>query len=185
MKTANTKLIMVSLTIVGMIVSAGIAVFLLMPTLREIGRLSDKIIQAHSELEAQYLNRKNLLSSAEKVKTIRETTRPLAGQFLQPERELDFITAVEEIAAKNGVEERMILSDNDDSKASKELKVGFDITLNGPWRSVLQTMVEIERMPNLLIFDTAVIRPGKGETDASSYLSVSLHGSLVSPPSVL
>jgi hypothetical protein len=180
MKLAQAKLVVILLTVAGLLFTAGVVAVLFLPTFREVRRLSDEIIRAHSELEAQYLNRRNLLSSSDKVVTVRETMRDLATQFLPEGRELDFITAVEAIASRNGVEERLLLSVNDAARGGDELKVGFDLTLNGPSRAVLQTIVDVERMPYLLIFDSAVVRPGEGS--GGSFLSVNLRGSAVAPP---
>jgi len=182
MKLAHAKLVVILLTVAGLIFSAGVAAMLFLPTFREVRRLSGEIVRAHSELEAQYLNRRNLLSSGEKVKTARETMRSLATQFLPKGRELDLITAVEAIASRNGVEERLTLNVNEGAKGGDELRVGFDLTLNGNSNAVLQTIVDVERMPYLLVFDSGVVRPGEGAAGAPSFLSVNLRGSAVAPP---
>lgn len=186
MKLSHAKFIVILLTVAGLAFSAGVAAFLFLPTFREISRLSDEIVRAHSELEAQYLNRRNLLSSSAKVGTSRQTLRDLSSQFLPAGRELDFITAVEGTSARRGVEERILLSVNEGAaKGADELRVGFDITLSGPSAAVLQTIVDIERMPYLLIFDSAIVRPGEGAPGELSFLSVTLRGSAVAPPAGL
>jgi len=185
MKLSQAKLVVILLTGAGLLLSAAVAFFLFLPTFRELQRLSAEIIRAHSELEAQYLNRRNLLSSGAKVLTARETVNTLKPQFLPTGRELDLITAVEAIASRNGVEERLTLSVKDGAKAADELRVGFDVTLSGPAPSVLQALVEIERMPYLLIFDSAILRPGEGAPGGPSFLSINLHGAAVAPPAGL
>ena len=182
MKLARAKLVVILLTIAGLVACAGITAFLFLPTFRDVGALSGEIVAAHAELEAQYVNRKNLLSSSEKAKAVRETIQDLGAQFLPNGHELDFITAVEEVASRNGVEERILLNVNEGAKLAEELRVGFDLTLTGPTPAVLQTLVELERMPTLLIFDSAVVRPGDGTAGGPSYLSLNLRGSLVAPP---
>lgn len=183
MKLSSAKLVVILLTIAGIGFSVGIGVFLLMPTFREINRLSDEIVRAHSELEAQYVNRKNLLSSAGKVVTARETVKTLTTQFLPKGRELDFITAVERIAGQNGAEERINLTVN--AGGAEELRVSFDLVLTGPTPAVMRTILDLERMPTLLVFDSAVVRPGEGAPGGPSFLSVSLRGSVVAPPTGL
>jgi len=184
MKLARAKIVVILLTLAGLLFSAGIAIFLFVPTFQEIGRLSDEIVREHSQLEAQYVNRKNLLSSGEKAKAVRGTITTLASQFLPDGHELDFITAVESIAAKNGVEERLVLSPAT-TKGTIEIHVGFDITLSGSTPAVLQTLVDLERMPTLLIFDSAVLRPGENGGDGHSFLSINLRGALIAPPTGL
>lgn len=181
MKLARAKLVVILLTVAGLLFVVGNLAFLFLPTFREVNRLSDEIVRAHSELEAQYLNRRNLLSSGEKVGQSRETMRALAAQFLPPGRELDFITAVETLSAARGVEERLLLTVGA-ARGADELRVGFDITLNGPTPDVLKTLADIERMPNLLVFESGVLRPGDGAPGGPSFLSINLRGSLVAPP---
>jgi hypothetical protein len=182
MKLSSAKLVAILLTIAGLAFSVAVTLFILRPTYREVGRLTDEIVRAHSELEAQYVNRRNLLSSADKVVAARETLGKLSGQFLPDGRELDFITAVEALAARHGVEERILLTVNPSGTGAEELKVGFDITLSGSAPGVLQTVVELERMPSLLIFDSAVVRPEVGAPGNASFLSINLRGAIVSPP---
>lgn len=185
MKLSQAKLVVVLLTVAGLLFSAAVAFFLFLPTFRELRRLTGEIVRAHSELEAQYLNRRNLLTSGDKVVTARETVTALKPQFLPTGRELDLITAVEAIASRNGVEERLLLSVKDGGKAAEELRVGFDLTLSGPAPSVLQALVEIERMPYMLIFDSAILRPGEGVPGGPAFLSINLHGAAVAPPAGL
>ncbi|MEK7546234.1 MAG: hypothetical protein AAB554_04130 [Patescibacteria group bacterium] len=185
MKLARAKLVVMMLTLAGLVFDAGILLYLCMPTFREIGRLTEEIVRAHSELEAQYLNRRNLLSSGEKVGSARETMRALAAQFQPKGRELDFITAVEGVAAARGVEERLMLTVIEGTKGIEELRVGFDLTLNGASPAVLQTLVDLERMPSLLIVESAVMRPGEGAAGGPSFLSVNLRGAIVAPPAGL
>ena len=184
MKLAYAKLIVILLTIAGLLFSAGVAVFLFLPTFREIRRLSEDIVRAHSELEAQYVNRRNLLSSSVKVEEARKTLGTLSTQHLPPGRELDLITAVETIASRHGVEERLVLTPNTE-KGAEELSLRFDITLNGPSLAVFRTIVDIERMPTLLLFDSGIVRPGEAEAGAPAFLSVNLRGSITAPPAGL
>lgn len=183
MKLARAKLIVVFLTAAGFLTAVSVFAFLLVPMFRDIRRLDADILAAHAELQAQYANRKNLLSSLTKSQEARGTLETLGTQFLPPGRELDFITSVETIAARNGVEERIGLSFKESTEA-EELRVSFDITLNGSFRSVLQTIVDLERMPTLLIFDSVVVRPTPGTgPDEPSFLSVNIKGTIPAPPS--
>lgn len=186
MKMGNAKTLVTFLTLAGLASSAAIIIFLFIPTAKEIIGLSDGIIRAHAELDAQYANRKDLLTSLTKSEEAAVGIRTLATQFVPAGRELDFITAVENIAAKNGVEERVQLSAIEGDKAAAELLENYNLTVSGRYRSVLQMLVDLEKMPTLLIVDSVVARPAPGATPRDqSFLSITMHGMIASPPNGL
>lgn len=186
MKLKRAKFTVVLLTIGGLAFLIGIGLFLFLPTLKDDVALSAKISAAHAELDAQYANRKNLLSSLDKAQTARETMRALSSQFVPVGKELDFITALEALAAKDGVEERVTLKEAGSGRAAQELRETFELIVNGSYRQAMQMLVDIEKMPNLVIVDSVLVRPGPGSSPgAPSFLSITLRGSLVAPPSAL
>lgn len=183
MKLQIAKLVVVSLTLGGLACIAGVLAFLFVPTLKEVWKLSGEITLAHAELDAQYADRKNLLSSLGKTEQARADMRKLSAQFLPEKHELDLITAVEDLASRDGVEERITLSANDGTRAADELRENFDLTVNGKYRSVMQALVDIEKMPTMLIFAGGNVRPGPGAAPGDeSFLSVVLRGSVAIPP---
>jgi len=180
MKMRHDKLIVTLLALGGLMGLTAVTVFLFVPTFKDVVKLADDIGQAHAELDAQYADRKNLLSSLTKAETARADVQRLAAQFVPAGRELDLITAVENLAAKDGAVERMTLSANEGNKGADELRENYDLTVDGAYRNVMQMLVDLEKMPTLLIADTVTVRPG---TDADpSFLSVQMHGRLASPP---
>lgn len=181
MRLDQAKIVVIVLALGGLAFIAAVASFMFVPAWKDVHLLSAQISGAYAELDAQYANRKNLLSSIGKAEGARADAAKLAPQFLPPGRELDFITSVEDIAARRGVEERITLAPLDGGTAP-ELKTAFDITLNGDVRAVLQALVDIERMPILLIVDSVTARPTAGAPGAASFLSLNLRGSIPNPP---
>jgi len=183
MRLHHAKLAVALMTLVGIVFSVAIVVFIFIPTLNEDRNLSSQINDAHAELQAQYTNRRNLLSSINKAETARATMKALAVQFVPDGQELGLITAIETLATKTGVEEHISLKKDETDKDPVELRENFDLTLSGDYRPVLQMLVELERMPQLLITKSVLVQPSPGDTPTSpSFLSVVLHGLLVAPP---
>ncbi len=183
MNLRHAKLLVTVLTLACAAAVAAVAAFLFVPTFREVVRLSGEIAMARAELAAQYANRRNLLASLGEAETARIQMRHLAGQFVPPGRELDFITSIESLAARTGVEEHVQLSAIEGAKAAPELRENYELTLNGPYRNVMQMLVELEKMPVLLLADGFTLRPGAGPTPQDpSFLSVLMHGALSGPP---
>lgn len=184
MKLQSAKLTVAFLTVAGWLFIAGVAVFLALPTLREVRALSDEILKAHAELAAQYANRRNLLTNSVKVQEGRETMAALAVQFVPQGQELSFITAVEAVAEANGVNQRIQIVPGAAAVGGvEELRTGFEITLTGPYRSVLQAVVGIERLPAIVALDSLAVRPGGSPAPGSSApVLVSIRGAVAQPP---
>ena len=183
MRLRHAKMTVVLLSIAGLAALAAITAFLFVPSFKDVVHLSEQIDQAHAELDAQYANRKNLLSSLTKAQQARADMQTLSAEFVPEGRELDFITSVEALAAKDGVEEHVSLSPNESGKTADELKEGFELTITGPYRSVMQMLVDLEKMPTLLLDNSVQVRPGQGTNPGDqSFLSLDVRGLLATPP---
>ena len=180
MKLKSAKIIIVLVAVSSAIALVAIVVFLISPALTDVRNLKQGIHAAQADLEAQYTNRKNLLASQAKVLETRETMELLATQFVPTGQELDFITDVEALAAKNGVTERLQLS-NAEKPAAPELEKRFDLTITGHFHEALQTLIDLERLPTLMIIESATVRPG-GSSDGPPMLTIDMHGSIAVPP---
>lgn len=180
MKLRRARTIVVSMTLAGFAAAAAVLAFVSLPALRATARLSDEIAREHAELEAQYVSRRNLLANGEKAAELRAGLAPLSAQFLPKGRELDFITAVEAVAERRGVQQRIQLS-APESPPAPELTVGFDISLDGETRAVLAALSDLERLPTLLVTEMLSLRPAP-RADGGSDLSLNLRGALATPP---
>ena len=181
MKTSRVTLMAYGLTIGGILIVAAIFVFLFVPTLRDVRATADKIEHATAELDAQYANRKKLLTSVSDVKRVRETIQSLSSQFVPPGQELSFITAIEGIAASYGVTEHMSLAPLETSPAP-EIRTGFNLSLGGPFTQVMKALVDIEHMPQIVVFTSASVRPGTSQTGSDTPVLIVLQGAIVTPP---
>ncbi|WKZ29565.1 MAG: hypothetical protein QY323_02440 [Patescibacteria group bacterium] len=185
MKLRTAKIFAFVFSFASLAAMVGLIVFLFLPTLRENRSLSREIGVAYGQLDAQYAYRKNLLTNYDKVAAAREAFRHLAQQFLLPGREIDFITSVEALAAKNGVEERVSLAKSEGGQSgAPEITTTFTLTLNGPYHNVMQMLVDLEKMPTLLLTSGMEIRPGSSG-EGQSFLSITIRGALVGPPNGL
>jgi hypothetical protein len=180
MRIKTAKIFVAFMTVAGLLFAAAVLVFLLLPTFREVRALSAEIIRAHTELEAQYANRKHLLESIEATRAARETVRKLASQFVAPGKELDFITAVEGIASVRGVEERLRLT-LEGGGGAEELKTSFELSLNGPYHDVMAALVDIERQPALMVVDNVTVYAG-GPNALTAPVSMLIRGAIAAPP---
>ena len=176
------KIVVVMMTLAGIAFIAGLFILLFLPTHRENRKISDKIIAAHTELQAQYSNRKNLTDSLKKVASIRQTSKYLNSQFLRPGDELLFITRVEDLAAKNEVEASIRLGlSRRKTKTSKQELVNdvFDLTFGGTFQAVQRSLVELESLTNIVIIESVGISAVTATEDGPPTVRMTIKGRLV------
>jgi len=183
MKLSTAKLVVLIMSVLGVLFVGGLSAFLLLPSFTESIRLSGEILKAHAELDAQYSDRKSLLSSLKKSEGARDSIKALTVEFQTPGRELDLITAVEALAAKDGVVEHFSLSPRQAGGGMPELQEAFDLTVEGEYRDVMQMLVDVEKMPVILVTENGLIHPGQGASgESKDFVSMTLRGSVVSLP---
>lgn len=168
------------LSAVGLLMTGALIGLVIVPTLGEVRALGDKLVRAQTDLQAQYDDRKRLLTYAAELQKNRETLATLAKQFVPEGGELDFITGIETVAARNGTEEHLRLTD-ETLPGAAEVQTGFELSLNGPYHHVMQTIVDLERMPTLMLFKAVSLHPGPA-AGADTSVSVVLQGVVARPP---
>lgn len=182
MKLERAKIVVVAMTFAGMLFAAGAALWLVLPAYREVRVLASQIIDAQTELEAQYANRRHLLASIEELARVRAVVGKLTSQFLPAGQELVFITSVEEIAARHGVTERIRLSAAPPGSL-EELNRSFELSLSGPFPDVLKAFLDVERLPSLLVIDAVSVNSNRADTpDARPHVTFLIRGALAAPP---
>lgn len=170
------------MTLSGIIFIVGILIFLFFPAIKDVNTLSSDVLDAQTELEAQYSNRKNLLDSITKVSQIRKTTEALKSQFLSPGDELLFIQRIEELAVTHNVEASITISEVRSKNDSIITEKPFGITLGGTYPNVLSALRSIERLPNMTFIHSVYINAGDVSEDETTVISTTVNGILIFTP---
>jgi hypothetical protein len=187
MKKMDPKVTAILSILGGLAALVLIVIFMFLPDLKETGRLSKDIQKARTELDAQYANRKKLLTSLTTATKGRVDMQLLGTEFVPAGREIELITAIETLAAKNGVERQFSLSPNTGTKAAAELNENYTLTVNGKYHAVMQMLVDLEKLPTLMIVEGGTVHPAVASSEGGippteSSLSVSMHGTIAEPP---
>lgn len=181
MTRAKRQLItVIIMTLAGIVFIGMMTALLLFPAFRDVNTLSRDVLDAQTELEAQYTNRKHLLENISEVARIRKTAEDLKGQFIRPGEELTFITRIEELATENGVESSIRLSGA--GKKGDGMNDSFDIGLIGTYPNVLAAVRSIERLPNITVIDSVSVRAGDLSEESPTVISASVRGTLAFTP---
>lgn len=180
MKLKNAKILVIILILACAACIAGLSIFLFIPTFKANAGLASSITLAYAQLDAQYANRKNLLSSHDKVAHASEVEKNLSEQFVDEGKEIDFIKIIEELASKNNVEQHIQLTQSEGGEVP-EIKTRFALTINGTYRNTMQMLLDMEKSTPLILVNSMDIRPGEVEGGVD-FLQITVHGSIVSPP---
>jgi hypothetical protein len=179
MKVEKARNIVILLTAAGLAAVVGMIVFFMLPTFREVRELSGKIIGAETEIQAQYNSRKNLLSTIGLIKSAQGLIGELSTQFTPVGDELTFIEAMEAVAESNGVTQRLQLS-GAERPDIPELSKAFDLQLAGPMLQVFKTLVDVERLPAIVVIESVDLR-----SSGDGGITVTLRGAGATPPAGL
>jgi hypothetical protein len=154
----NTKTLAVVMTLTAFIAIGAVLMFLTRPAWLQVRELVVSIDAANTQLNAQYENRKRLLTDARAVDERLRTLTETSSQFIHSGNEIDFIKAVEVIADRNHVQHETRISDSE-LPSIKEFSKSFDLSFSGSYQDVLKTLIELERMEYLTAPITLDIRP--------------------------
>lgn len=184
MRIDRAKYFVVTMTAAGTLGIAAVLLFLTLPSLHDALALSAGLTEAETEVQAQYANRRQLSDTIDNLKVAKLSVGELGGQFIHPGDELTIITDIENVGEMNGVQTHLSLDSGAGGIAeASEFDRGFSLTLNGPYRAVLNALVEIERHRHICVIRSVSFRGGGGGGPGQAVpVTVNLSGLFASPP---
>jgi len=138
-----------------------IIIFIVIPAVGDIRNLNQKIIGQRTLLESRYEKRLNIKNSIRNHNTIQPQIPALMNlTYLNPGNEIDFITALETLADKNGVRQTIIFdTQNGEMILQDKKKVPIEIILNGNYLNILKYMRDLEKLNFYLIITKVSTAP--------------------------
>lgn len=151
----------------------------IIPTAQYIKRLNDETTTLKNYLERKYESTTNLRSSIKKIEEIKLAVNEYPQYFFKPGDELVLITALEDIANKNKVTQK-IENSNLDQKASNSIRVSLSV--NGEYEKTLKYLSDLEKLNYFINVEklqltSAGAKPGQSvsSTPTNLYLDFSLY----------
>lgn len=126
-------------------VTACLIIFVIMAAAGDIKGMSDDIEAKRVDLEEKYLRGQNLKKLAENLKSVDEKINNLEEIFINKEDIILFATFLEEIAAKNGVEQKINLALEKSVQQSGYNKIPLQIFTEGKFNSQYNYLLDIEQ----------------------------------------
>lgn len=145
-KKLNLKNKLISLSIFFLILNFGLFYFLILPTISRIKSQRDEILNLKIDLENKVTRERNMSDLNQKIKKIEPQLEKLNQIFVNQNREIEFITSLEELEKKYSVSQRLNLEINNMQKNEGFNKVPINIVASGNFTNIINYLVGIESL---------------------------------------
>lgn len=125
------------------IIIIGLIYFIIIPSSGSIIDSKNNIEQLRINLEKKYIEGQNLKKISGSLKTIETEIPKLDKMFIKKSNAIDFITSLENIALKTGINQKINLTDN---KGGDYQKNNLNLFSNGDFINQLNYLNELESM---------------------------------------
>lgn len=126
----------------------GLIVYLIiLPTIKDIKKISDAVYAERIDLEKKYIRGQLLKKTLEDFEKVKPEKEKLASIFVNQGGELEFITALEKIAAGRGLEQNIQLQAATGKKNEKNLyPLLLAVTVKGDFIEILKYLKDLEKI---------------------------------------
>lgn len=156
----------------------GIICFIVVPSIKDIKMIRDSIEEQRIGLEKKYIRGQSLRGLTEKIKKVEERIEEIDNIFVDRNKGLEFIKALEDLAEKNNVIQKINISISDEPFANDFEKIPVQLFVQGTLENQANYLVGLETMEyyiNVDSIDISSITPGEDEvTNKSNYISLLL-----------
>ncbi|MDD3284956.1 MAG: type 4a pilus biogenesis protein PilO [Patescibacteria group bacterium] len=147
MKEINKiKIRIIILFAIYVIVILLIILMIFIPSLKEIQQMSKNIKEQKEYLTNQYNVDKNLRSTSENLKIVKYNIQNLNDIFIYKDKEVEFITTLENIASKENIEQNIKITPPKDDKNNNYKKTQIQLTTSGNFENILNYLTELEKL---------------------------------------
>lgn len=158
------KIIIIVAAILIIIVAA--TVFLIMPAIKNIKEIGENIKSRRLDAEEKYLKGRSLKALSNNLKKIEPEINNLDKIFIEQSQALELVTALEKIAEKNNVSQKINLATNQKVDYSDYQKMPLQILTHGNFINQLNYLINMENLNyyiNIKILELASSGAGSGD----------------------
>lgn len=151
--------------------NVAIFIFIIYPVINDIRAFNDRIALERVALENKYTSRRNIKNIIADLKYVSDGLAPLEkSMIIQKNGEVDFINALEKIAEKNNLPQkiRIIPAGTQDAKQGLAAKQNISITLAGDYIDVLKYMGDLEKSAFYVIINSVNLSSGENSADKNT-----------------
>jgi len=128
------------------IIISGVIYVVILPTVRDIKKINGDVLAERIDLEKKYLRGQLLKTTIANFEKIKPQEDKLNEIYIGQNEELRFITALENIANRYGLEQDIQLAENADGATAIYEPLALEINTQGEYINILQYLKDIERL---------------------------------------
>lgn len=152
---------------------------IILPAVYKIRELNKQTAQIRAYLEQKYENTRSMRASKQKIEDIKILAEQYPNFLFKTGNELALITALEDIAAKNKIKQK-IENSNLDKITNQQITISLNI--EGSYFNVLNYLADIENFDYFVNVRQFNFTPSTGAVDKNSPASMRLELSLFVNP---
>ncbi len=145
-KKINIKRKITFVIVVFLLTNALIVYLIIIPTINNIKQLRVNIVTQKVDLEKEMAREKNINILSEKLDKIEPQMKKFEQIFINQNRELEFITTLEDIALSNKVLQKINLNLNAVKAEQTYKKIPLRLNIQGNFYNLLQYLTSLENL---------------------------------------
>lgn len=146
-----------------LIIILSLIYFIVLPTIKEIKAMGNAIKAEREDLEKKYIKGQSLKQLTENLKKIEPKLELLNQIFINKNRELEFITSLENEANKNQVSQKINLSAPQQEKNQNFQKTGLELQTKGNFIKQLKYLSSLEHLSYYINVKFLEMSPASGD----------------------
>ncbi len=158
----NFKQKMIINIIFFLIIVISVFYFVIMPTIKNIKTISGEIKTQKVDLEEKYLKGQNLKKLNESLRKIEPQINILDQIFISQNRELEFITTIEEVAHNNNVIQKINLNEIQDNNSTYK-ETTLQLAIQGTFNNQLSYLKDLESLNYYINIESIKLFPGSSQ----------------------
>jgi len=123
-----------------------IVFFIVVPSIKDIRKIKNDIKDQQIDLEEKYLKGQSLRRLSTKIKQVEEEIKVLDQVFVDKHNGLDFITALENIANKNNITQKLNLVSPDEIDEDVIIKNNIQLSSKGSFDNIVNYLLDLEAL---------------------------------------
>ncbi|MFA6306305.1 MAG: type 4a pilus biogenesis protein PilO [Patescibacteria group bacterium] len=149
-----------------LIVILSLIYFIVIPTVREIKAMGQSIEAQREDLEKKYIKGQSLKQLTKNLNEIEPKLELLDQIFINKNRELEFITSLEDKAENNQISQKINLSPPQATKSQDFQKIDLQLSTTGKFTKQLKYLIDLESLNYYINMKTLELSSSGGRQTA-------------------
>lgn len=174
----------IAYTLMVAIIIGGVIYGIILPTLKDIQKINDDVLAERIDLEKKYLRGQLLKTTIKNFEKIKPQEDKLDQIYIGQNEELRFITALEDIASRYGLEQDIQLAGEIRSDTASYGPLTLEIVTEGDYLNVLQYLRDIERLTFYFNISKITVNTTGKQKIYSSSIALTIKGQVFKSTSI-